>query len=306
MTSGGLPHAESAARAEPRGWAGHIRHPHPGLRPLVVGEYLGFGGGDALSHPLLLPATAAIPVLITLVDPPHRPPAFLHGTHAEYAVQEGPCAPGYIQLTLAPLGAYRLLGLPLSELGTSVLELEHVLGAAARRLLEQVRDSTTWTERFDAVDSFFLAALERGPRPAPEVARAYELLTRAETHQVRVADIAAEVGWSHQHLITRFTQQVGLTPKRVARIARFERIVATAAPGRTSDWGRIAAEYGYADQSHLIRDFRAFAGTTPARFTLPLRCHMTAIPLVSDRRLGRDWRRVGATADHSAASSRHR
>ncbi len=265
MTAEG-PLAVSAARAEPRGQAGYARSPHPGLRRLVIGDYLGFAGGDSLSHPLLLPATATIPVLITLVDPPHRPPAFLHGAHADYAVQEGPCAPAYLQLMLAPLGAYQLLGLPVTELGSSILDLHHVFGSSAGRLLDQVRGSTTWTERFDAVDSFLLAAAAKGPRPAPEVASAYELLTRGRSEPVRVAEVASEVGWSHQHLITRFTQQVGLTPKRVARIARFERIVARAARRDTSDWGRLAAEHGYADQSHLIRDFHTFAGTTPSRF----------------------------------------
>ncbi len=233
---------------------------------MVVGDYLGFEGGDSLSHPLLLPATATIPVLITLVDPPHRPPAFLHGAHADFTVQEAPCAAEYVQLALAPLGAYQLLGLPVPELGASILDLHHVFGSAAGHVLDQVRESRTWTERFEAIDAFLLAAAAEGPRPAPEVARAYELLTRGDGDQVRVAEVAADVGWSHQHLITRFTQQVGLTPKRVARIARFERIVATAARGRTSDWGRLAAEHGYADQSHLIRDFRTFAGTTPSRF----------------------------------------
>jgi AraC-like DNA-binding protein len=164
------------------------------------------------------------------------------------------------------LGAYQLLGLPVTELGSSILDLHHVFGASTRRMLEQVRESPTWPARFDAIDSFLMAAAARGPRPAPEVTRAFQLLTRGDSNQVRVADVAADIGWSHQHLISRFTQQVGLTPKRVARIARFERIAATAARGRTSDWGRVAAEHGYADQSHLIRDFRAFAGTTPARF----------------------------------------
>ena len=266
MASEHPPHVEPAARAEPRGWAGHARRPHPGLQHLIVGDYLGFEGGDALPHPLLLPATATIPVLITLVDPPHRPPTFLHGAHAHYAVQQGPCAPAYVQLLMAPLGAYQLLGLPVPELGSTILDLHHVFGASAGRMLDQVRASTTWTGRFDAIDAFLLAAAADGPRPAPEVARAYELLTRGDTPQLRVAEVAAEVGWSHQHLITRFTQQVGLTPKRTARIARFERIVARTAGGLTADWGRLAAEHGYADQSHLIRDFHTFAGTTPSRF----------------------------------------
>ena len=148
----------------------------------------------------------------------------------------------------------------------SVLGLEHVFGAGAtRRMLEQVRDSPTWAQRFDVVDSFFRAAAREVHARRQRSRGRTRLLTRGDGDPVRVGDVASEVGWSHQHLITRFTEQVGLTPKRVARIARFERIV-RATQGRTPDWGRVAAEHGYADQSHLIRDFRAFAGTTPSRF----------------------------------------
>jgi AraC-like DNA-binding protein len=81
-----------------------------------------------------------------------------------------------------------------------------------------------------------------------------------------IRGICREIGWSHKHLITRFRQQVGITPKRAARLIRFERVLRRVADVGRPDWGELAVECGYADQPHLIRDFRQFAGTTPTAF----------------------------------------
>ena len=79
------------------------------------------------------------------------------------------------------------------------------------------------------------------------------------------------MGWSHKHLITRFRQQIGLTPKVAARLVRFDGVwrhldQRASASGPSWSWSRVAAEAGYADQAHLIRDFRRFTGTTPTGF----------------------------------------
>jgi transcriptional regulator GlxA family with amidase domain len=87
-----------------------------------------------------------------------------------------------------------------------------------------------------------------------------------------ISRIADEVGWSHRHLIARFRQQVGLTPKIGARLVRLDAVWRHIEKRGPLDWGQVAADAGYADQAHLIRDFRQFTGTTPAEFlarTLP-------------------------------------
>jgi transcriptional regulator GlxA family with amidase domain len=108
--------------------------------------------------------------------------------------------------------------------------------------------------------------LDRGPRPSPEVGWAWERLV-ASGGAVPIGRLAKEVGWSHRHLIVRFRQQVGLGPKTAARLVRFDGVCRhlDQARGRL-DWGRVAAEAGYADQAHLIREFRQFTGTTPTEF----------------------------------------
>lgn len=83
------------------------------------------------------------------------------------------------------------------------------------------RRSLTWHQRFALLDEALLRRLERGPRPSPEVARAWQRLV-STSGAAPIGRIAAEVGWSHKHLITRFRQQIGLVPKTAARLVRFE------------------------------------------------------------------------------------
>ena len=77
----------------------------------------------------------------------------------------------------------------------------------------------------------------------------------------RVEGLAAETGWSRKRLWSRFRAQIGLTPKRAAQLVRFDHAAHRLAAGHSA--ARVAAEIGYADQSHLHRDVKAFAGVTP-------------------------------------------
>ena len=57
---------------------------------------------------------------------------------------------------------------------------------------------------------------------------------------------------SRQYLVTKFREEVGLPPKTVARILRFQRALALADGAARPDWAGIAADCGYADQAHLV------------------------------------------------------
>ena len=255
----------SAAAPERARWPRLAAAPRPPLRPLLPGGYAGFTEATTPRH-LVLPATTSVPLVVKLADSAHRPPAFVRGAAASSWVVEGDCAPSYLEVRLAPLGAYRLLGLPMDELSGQLVDLVDLLGAAGRRLAEQLRETPSWRERFALLDRFLLSRLAGGPRPAPEVVRAWERLV-ATGGAVPIGRLADDVGWSHRHLIARFRRQVGLRPKTVARLVRFDGVCRRLdrAGGRL-DWALVAAEAGYADQAHLVRDFRQFAGTTPTQF----------------------------------------
>lgn len=90
-----------------------------------------------------------------------------------------------------------------------------------------------------------------------------------ETHGgARIDDLAIRAGCTRRHLERLFLDQVGLTPKRLSRIRRFQRALATLeqaqASGARSAGLTAATVCGYADQSHFVHEFRELAGTTPS------------------------------------------
>jgi AraC-like DNA-binding protein len=213
----------------------------------------------------VLPATAAVGLIVKIRDSAHRAPAFVMGVHSEHLILDGACAPAYLQVFLRPLGAYTLLGVPMAELRGQAVDLADVLGVPGRTLAERLRAEPTWRGRAAVLDGLLMRRLEAGPRPAPEVRQAWRRLV-ATGGAVPIGRLAAEVGWSHKHLITRFGQQVGLTPKTAARLIRFDRVLRALDEPCPRGWDRIAADAGYADQSHLVREFHTFTGRTPTAF----------------------------------------
>jgi AraC-like DNA-binding protein len=257
--------APSTGAPERARWPRLAAAPRPPLRSLLPRGYAGYTEATAPRH-LVLPATASVPLIVKLLDSPYRPPAFAMGAHGSYSVLEGDCAPSYLELWLAPLGAYTLLGLPMDTLSNQTVDLVDVLGASGRRLTERLRETPSWPQRFALLDQFLLRRLDRGPRPSPEVGWAWRRLV-ATGGAVPIGRLADEVGWSHRHLIAKFRQQVGLRPKTAARLVRFDGVLRHLDSNPRLDWGQLAADAGYADQAHLIRDFRQFTGTTPTAFT---------------------------------------
>jgi transcriptional regulator GlxA family with amidase domain len=108
-----------------------------------------------------------------------------------------------------------------------------------------------------------LRAVRDGSGPAPEVAEAWRLTT-VSGGRLRVAEVAARVGWSDRHLEKRFRAETGLSPKEAARVVRFDRArrVLIARTG-ARDLAGLAADLGFADQAHLTREWRAFTGLSP-------------------------------------------
>jgi AraC-like DNA-binding protein len=164
-----------------------------------------------------------------------------------------------IQVDLTPFGAYALYGLPLRELANTAVDLADLPGGG--RLPERLAETAGWPARFALLEGELAARLEAGPAPSPEVAHAW---ARLETGGGRtpVAALVGETGWSHRHLVARFHEQVGLAPKAVARLFRFERALALLDCGPLAE---VAAAAGFFDQGHMNREFRRLAGATPVQ-----------------------------------------
>ncbi|WP_405190706.1 helix-turn-helix domain-containing protein [Streptomyces anulatus] len=165
-----------------------------------------------------------------------------------------------VEVCLPPLAAHAVLGVSPRELDGSVNGLEDLWGRHARLLREQLTDATTWQERLALTDTFLAKRAAGTPSVSPEVAAAWDTIV-ARRGRVRVAGLAASFGWSRKRLWSRFTDQIGLTPKRAAMLVRFDHAARALCAGESAD--AVALACGYADQSHLHRDVTALAGCTP-------------------------------------------
>jgi len=165
-----------------------------------------------------------------------------------------------IQAYLSPLGARRLFGLPMGELTGAVVELEDLMGPAADELAERLATAPGWAARFDLFERALAARVLEAPPVAPELEWAWQRLLRSGG-AAPVGVLAAELGWSRRHFTTTFREQLGMPPKALGRIVRFERAVERLRAG--ADLAELALDCGYYDQAHFNRDFREFAGATP-------------------------------------------
>ncbi len=186
--------------------------------------------------------------------------AVVGGLHTRPAMIDASIDQEGLQYALTPPAARMLLGVPAAELRGSTVELADLVGAQAADLVARLRDTRSWAERFALVDEALLARLRRAPRGDvdAELTEAWRLLVGRQG-RLRVADVAERVGWSRRHLSEQFRSATGVTPKEAARIARFEaaRDLLLTGPPPLAD---VAARCGYADQSHLAREWRSFAG----------------------------------------------
>ncbi|MFJ9540639.1 DUF6597 domain-containing transcriptional factor [Streptomyces sp. NPDC101225] len=119
--------------------------------------------------------------------------------------------------------------------------------------------------RVAALDRFLLSL---GPGPDPQAEFAMALADRIRTDRTirRVADLARSEGMSVRLLQRLFAGHVGVGPKWVILRYRIHEALERAEGDQAVDWAALAADLGYADQAHLVRDFTATVGVPPTAY----------------------------------------
>jgi AraC-like DNA-binding protein len=247
------------------------REPDPRLRGLVAAyeDYVEECPGPPVLRQQV--PTSVVPLILnfgaawhvgTDVGDHRRYDSFVAGLGEQSSFVAATGAAHCVQVDLTPLGAFSLLGARMDELANEVVSLDEVLGDAPH-LRERLVDAGSARDRFELLDAIFLRRMQRAHPPDEDVTWAWGALRR--THgRAPIGWICDRIGRSRRHLAMRFREQIGLPPKTVGRVLRFERAVSLLRRGDAL--ADVAFECGYYDQAHLSRDFRAFAGKPPAAF----------------------------------------
>jgi len=170
-----------------------------------------------------------------------------------------------VRVTFRPCGAYPFVRVPLSELHGNHVSLEDIWGREARALHARLAEAQTPEAIFELLGRGLLAVARDGAEIHPAISGALISCARSQ-YLVTATKLAFDAGMSPKRFIEKFSRQVGLTPKLYLCIARFERVIEGIYSHEHVDWAHIAAEHGFSDQSHLIRDFHEFAGLTPGSY----------------------------------------
>jgi AraC-like DNA-binding protein len=151
---------------------------------------------------------------------------------------------------------------PLGETRDQLVDLDQLWGRDGALLREQLLEAGTPEAMFRVMETALVKHMAHPEEPDSAIPWAAQALEQGTP----VSEVASELGLLPKTFVRRFRAQTGLSPKRFSRVRRLQRMLGSLGDPATADWSELAAEYGYADQAHLIHDFRDLTGLTPTAY----------------------------------------
>jgi AraC-like DNA-binding protein len=164
-----------------------------------------------------------------------------------------------------PGGFRPFLHAPASSLTNRIVPANHVFASDGDELEATMNSCRTEREMVEAVDAFFL---RRVPGPDPNVELADRLVGKilGQPQIKTVEHLANQTGFGKRSLQRLFREYVGVPPKWVIRRYRLHELIDRLEASSHESWSDLALQLGYFDQAHLINDFKAITGYSPADY----------------------------------------
>jgi AraC-like DNA-binding protein len=236
------------------------QRPQPALARFIDHYWLCLDNGDS-AHPVL--PDGCIDLVLELGPGGWR--SFGYGCTTRPTLV--PCVPGrhYLGIRLRPAQHRHFLRASAAELTDRSEDARHLLppGVLAP-LADQAAAAARAADAFAAVERGLLALPGHDHRAPPGPAELMVRHIEAAHGALRIDALARQLGRSPRQLQRVFLEQVGIPAKFFACIVRLRRARALLASGAHVDLADVAAQAGYADQSHMTRDFSRLAGCSPA------------------------------------------
>lgn len=183
-------------------------------------------------------------------------------------------------LPIKSKGKHRMLGIKFfthsaayffnDEIGVfndRIFDLSDILGTAVKGLHEQLLETTDVTQRLGLLERFLIQRLVANEKKVFKVDKVADILKsiKRNPEENSIGNIASNHGITPRYLQKLIYQNTGLSAKSFHKINRFQHSLQLMAKN-DQPFTSIAYECGYFDQSHFIRDFKSFTGTTPSDY----------------------------------------
>jgi AraC-like DNA-binding protein len=170
-----------------------------------------------------------------------------------------------IQIHFQPGALFLLTGIPQHELIDTFIDAESIWGRPVRELNEQLAETNNYGQMIRSIEQFLMYLFNRTQQSIHAVDRLHSKLMSFPT-QFHLDQLADQACLSNRQLQRLFLERVGVSPKLVSRMARFEMALKMRDIRADWDWLSIALQCGYYDYNHMVRDFREFAGISPPAY----------------------------------------
>ena len=165
---------------------------------------------------------------------------------------------------LKPLGLWQMFGIPTRLMADTFFDAEAMLGREVQDLWHRMAETPDFGARVAATEAFLLRRLPRSTAEDQIISRA-ALSIFQQGGAGRMDAVAADCCLSMRQFERRFIAEIGISPKRFARIARFQTLLDAKIRRPERSWTRLAHEFGFHDQMHMIRDFELMTGMSPEK-----------------------------------------
>lgn len=170
-----------------------------------------------------------------------------------------------IGVSFFPGGLYPFIKIPVSDFKNETIGLETVLGGMTIEIEEKLRATDNIVNRIALLEHFFLSLLNQTSRLKDDY---HTLLSHFHAMRMNINTFCKEYGIHPRKLERIFNKFIGTSPKQFLRLSRFQQIVRKLLVSPQADLTALAHEFGFFDQAHFSKDFKAFTGSSPVNYLI--------------------------------------
>jgi AraC-like DNA-binding protein len=168
-----------------------------------------------------------------------------------------------IGIEFNPKGAYRFFCLSFSNIQNRIYSLSDIFGSTAKQLTEQINNTVSLQQKIDLLQGFLLKRISLQNEDSVFDYCVDKIM--ASTGGVTVKELESKTGYSSRWLNMKFKDKLGVSPKNLSSIIRFNKYYRSFILGNEESLFKNDVRHLYYDQSHLIKDFKRFTGWPPAK-----------------------------------------
>jgi AraC-like DNA-binding protein len=194
-----------------------------------------------------------------------QPLSFIHGQLKHYFELEPTGRVGIFSARFHPAGLQPFIDFDVDTFTGSTLTVAEVWGEEGNMLEAEIRSCATHEERVTKLEGFLLSKRQVLKVDNAPVEYCVDAML-SSVGDVSIEKLAEELNISKRQLERRFTAAVGISPKLLARIIRFQNILQLIENKEFKSFTTVAYDGGFYDQAHFIKDFKDFTGLNPKQY----------------------------------------